>query len=129
MVRRAVLIWILGLVTLVPWSVYRLLFIAERNEYAMLIVLPLFWIFGYWGVVGPILTLLKARRVLHAMQQAASAEELRRVVSSPEAQDAAIELIASENHLPEFAVRWAWKRFLLPRLPELTERLITEKTP
>ena len=31
-----------------------LLFQAQPDEYAFLIVFPLFWIFGFWGVVGPL---------------------------------------------------------------------------
>jgi hypothetical protein len=32
-----------------------MLFQAERSEYAFYIVLPLFWAFGFWGVVGTLL--------------------------------------------------------------------------
>jgi hypothetical protein len=31
------------------------LFQVGRNEYAFYIVLPLFWVFGFWGVVGTLL--------------------------------------------------------------------------
>ena len=51
----ATLLWVAGLVTIVPYGTYYLLFHAERDQYALLITLVLFWIFGYWGVVGPVL--------------------------------------------------------------------------
>mgnify|MGYP001104034740 CR=1 FL=1 len=49
----ATLLWIVGLVTIVPYGTYYLLFHAERDRYALLITPVLFWNFGYWGSRGP----------------------------------------------------------------------------
>lgn len=106
MLAKAVFIWVVGLLTIVPYGTYYLLYEARRDEYALLITLVLFWIFGFWGVVGPALAAIKVRRVFHAIERARSKGDLLTTLRSPEARDVAIDLIASENHIPRFlAVR------------------------
>jgi hypothetical protein len=105
MIIKAAILWVLGLITIVPYAIYHLLYYAQRNEYALLITLVLFWIFGFWGVVGPILTAIKVRRVFSALETAQSKEKLEEILSSKEAQDAAIDLIAAENHIPKFLAK------------------------
>ena len=106
MLAKAVVIWVVGLLTVVPYGTYYLLYEARRDEYALLITLVLFWIFGFWGVVGPALGAIKVRRVFHAIERARSKGDLLTTLRSPEARDVAIDLIASENHIPRFlAVR------------------------
>ena len=102
MLGKAVALWVVGLLTLVPWAAWQLLFEATRDQYALLIVLILFWLFGYWGAVGPLLAALKVRRVLQAIQAARSREELLKTLGSAEARAAAVDLIAAENHIPRF---------------------------
>ena len=97
MIIRITILWVLGLLTIVPYSIYHLLFYAQRDEYALLITLVLFWIFGFWGVVGPILSAIKIRRVFKAIEMAQSKEKLKEILKSTEAQDVAIGLIASEK--------------------------------
>jgi hypothetical protein len=97
---RATVLWIAGLLTLVPYATYHLLFRAPREQYALLITFVLFWVFGYWGVVGPFLAALKARRVFRAIEQTRSNEELMAALRSPETREVAIDIIASENHIP-----------------------------
>lgn len=105
MIIKAAIVWVLGLLTLVPYSIYHLLYYAQRSEYALLITLVLFWIFGFWGVVGPILTIIKVRRVFWALEMAQSKEKMEEILKSAEAQDAAVDLIASENHIPKFLAK------------------------
>lgn len=105
MVLRATLIWIVGLLTLVPYAGYYLFFEAPRDQYALLIVGILFWIFGYWGVVGPLLAAIKVRQVFRLLEMAKSREDVVAALRSPETQDAFIELIASENRIPKFLAR------------------------
>jgi hypothetical protein len=62
---------------IVPYAIYRLLFDATREEYAFLIVVPLFWIFGFWGVVGPLLAVVRVRRLFQALETAGSAAAVR----------------------------------------------------
>ena len=113
---KAAIVWILGLLTVVPYATYYLLFHAERDQYAVLITLVLFWIFGYWGVVGPLLGALAARRVFRAIEHASSQDELLRALRSDETREVAIDLIASEHHIPRFLAARIY-RWLLRRLP------------
>jgi hypothetical protein len=105
MIRRVTILWVLGLLTIVPCGIYYLLFYAQRDEYVFLITAVLFWIFGFWGVVGPILSAIKIRRVFRAIEMAQSKERLKEILNSQEAQDVAIDLIASENRIPRFLVK------------------------
>jgi uncharacterized membrane protein len=110
MVIRIALLWVLGLVTIVPTGIYYLFYYARRDEYAFLITIVLFWVFGFWGVVSPILVILKTRHVLRALEMAQSGEEFRKVLHSQDSQDVAIGLIASENHIPKFLARKIYYR-------------------
>jgi hypothetical protein len=105
MIIRITILWVLGLLTIVPYGIYHLLYYAQRDEYALLITLVLFWIFGFWGVVGPILSAIKIRRVFRAIEMAQSKEKLEEILNGKEAQEAAIDLIASENRIPKFLAR------------------------
>jgi hypothetical protein len=102
MLTRAMAVWVLGLLTLVPYGTYYLLFEATRDQYALLIVGVLFWIFGYWALVGPLLAAVKVRTVFRAIERARSREDLLRTLQSAEARDVAIDLIATDNHIPRF---------------------------
>ena len=99
---KALVLWLIGLVTIVPYGTYYLIFHASPDRYAVLITLVLFWIFGYWGVVGPLLAALRVRRLMATLELAQSREELEAALRSDEARAAAIEFIASENRLPRF---------------------------
>jgi len=110
MIRLATILWIIGLLTIVPYGTYYLLFEATRDQYALLITLVLFWIFGYWGVVGPILGAIKARRVFKAIEQIQTHEELIKKLKSDETEDVIIDLIASENRIPKFIAARVYRR-------------------
>lgn len=112
MLFKANVVWLLGLLTIVPYSIYNLLFHAAKSEYAFWIVLPLFWVFGYWSLVGPLLATLKIHSVIKTIQAARSREELRAAFSNTDAQETMIELIASENRIPRFLAAWAYKGIL-----------------
>lgn len=102
MLKRVTLLWIVGLATIVPYGIYHLLFTAQREEYAFLITIVLFWIFGFWGVVGPLLSAYKVRRLFKALEAAPTQEQLRQILQSSDAEDAAIDLFARDNHIPRF---------------------------
>ncbi len=112
MVSRIAFLWFLGLVTIVPYGIYYLLYYARRDEYAILITMVLFWIFGFWGLVSPILAAIKIRRLFRALEMVQSREEFKKVLLSHESQDAAIYLIASENHIPKFLARKIYRTAL-----------------
>ena len=50
MLVRAAVLWVVGIFALVPYGTYHLFFEATRDQYAVLITLILFWIFGYQGL-------------------------------------------------------------------------------
>lgn len=102
MIARALFLWIIGLVTVVPYGTYYLFFHATRDQYAALLTLVLFWIFGYWGVVGPLLAALRVRAVFRAIELARSKDDLLVALQRPDTRDVAIDLIASENRIPRF---------------------------
>ncbi|HLS85019.1 MAG TPA: hypothetical protein VK043_01875 [Burkholderiales bacterium] len=106
------MLWFAGLTTFVPYATYYLLFEAPREQYALLITLVLFWIFGYWGVVGPLLAALKVRSVFRALEQAQSGEAFIDVLRRPDARLAVVELIASENKIPRFLAAWIYQLLL-----------------
>lgn len=105
MLIKVTVLWVVGLLTIVPYGVYHLLFHAQRDEYALLITLVLFWIFGFWGVASPILAAIKIRQVLRALERAQSKEKLLDVLQNQDSQDFAIELLASENRIPRFLAK------------------------
>lgn len=121
MVAKAVIVWIVGLVTLVPFNTYYLFFHAERDQYAILITSVLFWIFGYWGVVGPLLAAIRVRRVFRTLEQAQASGKLKEALQSEEAAEVAIDFIAIENKIPRFLARRVY-HLLLKRLVERAAR-------
>lgn len=102
MLATAAILWVIGLLTFVPYGTYYLFFEAPRDRYALLIGSILFWVFGYWGVVGPLLMTLKIRRVFRAIETAGSRAQLEDALKSPDARDVAIDFIATEHHIPRF---------------------------
>jgi hypothetical protein len=101
----AIILWVAGLLTLVPYGTYYLLFEASRDQYAFLITLIFFWVFGYWSLVGPLLMAVKVRAMFRSIELAGSRENLEAALKSSDARDVAIELIATENHIPRFVAR------------------------
>jgi hypothetical protein len=116
-VITAIVIWVIGLVTFVPAGTYHLFFHAERDQYALLITTILFWIFGYWSVVGPIIMVVRIRRLVRAIQIAKSPSEVATILTSDEARDTAIEYMASEARVPKFVARWFF-HWILKRVLE-----------
>lgn len=117
MLRKATALWIVGLVTIVPYATWHLFFRAPREQYAALITFLLFWVFGYWGLVGPVVSIVKVRSVFRAIQQTQSRDELVAVLRSEDAQNVAIDHIASEYRIP---------RFLATRVLKLVTERIAE---
>lgn len=112
MIKRITIFWVLGLITLVPYGIYYLLFKASRNEYAFLITFILFWIFGFWGIVGPIITAIKVRSFLKTLEQIDSREELQEKINNKESQEVIIKFIASENKLPKFIAKRIYRKLV-----------------
>lgn len=110
-ISRAVLVWIIGLATAVPYATYYLFFEATRDEYAALITFVLFWIFGYWGVVGPILSAIKVRAVFRAIEMASEHGRLKQAIKDAETEDMIIDLIATDNGIPRFLAARVYRMF------------------
>ena len=112
-------IWIAGIITLVPYSIWYLLFDATTSdEYAFFIIFPLFWIFGYWGVIGPLISAWKVHQFMSALDKVGNGEEFMELIRREESRDTAIEMIASETGLPKFIARRVYAK--------LAERLVKE---
>jgi hypothetical protein len=118
MIVKAVVVWVAGLLTLVPFGTYYLFFEAPREQYALLVTGVLFWIFGYWGVVGPLVAAIRVRRVFRAIELAGTRDELERALRSEETAEVAIEFIATENGIPRFLARRVYA-LLVRRFREL----------
>jgi hypothetical protein len=94
MFKRLVFLWIMGLVTLVPYGTWYLFTRATRDEYAFLTCFVLFWVFGLWGVAGPLVSALKVRSVINAFQKARSADEIKALLHGDKSRDMLVDLIA-----------------------------------
>ena len=128
MLVGAIAVWVVGLLTAVPYAAYHLWFDAPREQYALLITFILFWIFGYWGLVGPLLAIVKVRSVFRAIEGAKSKDDLMNALQSAETRDVAIGLIAADNHIPRFLARRVYG-LLIAKGAEIAEKGITQRTP
>lgn len=108
MIKRLAILWVLVLVTAVPYAIYYLFFEAEREQYAGLIVFVLFWLFGYWPLVTPLTSAYKFYKLKQAFENIGSREELIEKIQNPDNEEAAIDFIARENGVPRFMAKWAY---------------------
>lgn len=106
------LLWLVGLLLFVPYGIYYLFTEASREQYALIITLLLFWVLGFWALVTPLLSAWKVRQIFGALEQVHNSEQLRELVESPNSRDVAIDLIASENHVPRFIARRVYDSLL-----------------
>ena len=95
-------LWGAGLLTVVPYATYYLFYYAHRDEYALLITFVLFWILGYWSLVGPLIMAVKVRRVFRRLEAAQNAASLAASLQSKDTEEVMIDFIASENKIPRF---------------------------
>lgn len=110
MTFRIVLLWIIGGIIIIPYAVYHLVFTAQRDEYAFLIVIPLFWIFGFWGVVAPLIAAYKVHRLMKSLDQATSQAALHAAYERNDGREIIIDLIAKDNKIPRFIARRLYDR-------------------
>jgi len=110
MIFRVTLLWIIGIILIVPYAVYHLLWHAQRDEYAFLIVISLFWIFGFWGVVGPLIAASRIHKLMKSLDGVKNKRELQEVYDRNEGKEAVVDLISTENHIPRFLVRKFYTR-------------------
>ncbi len=108
---RAFLVWILGLVTLVPYAGWYLLFEAEHGQYPLLITFIIAWIIGYHGVVLPLIAAWRVRKFFRFLEGLASGDAVPAAFNDPETRKAFILNLARENGVPLFVARCVFARF------------------
>jgi hypothetical protein len=109
MLLRITLLWI-GIVAIVPYAINQLVFHAQKDEYAFLIVAPLFWIFGFWGVAGPCIAAWRIHTLVRALEAARGSDQIREAFERHEGKEVVVDLVASEYRLPRFMARWVCDR-------------------
>lgn len=112
------LIWLLGWLTLVPYCLYLLFFEATRDQYALLIMLPVGWVFFYWPIVTPILGALKIRRYMKLLDNREQLMAQLRADYADGGEEPVIDFLARENKIPRFIARRLFHH--------LKQRLLTE---
>jgi hypothetical protein len=121
----AVLTYIAGLVALVVWSIHGFLTGAPREDWALMIVLPLAWGFSYWPMLGSLVMIARVRGLQRTLEGVA-AELGAGIDPSPEKllelEEVGTKLAARENRLPEFIVRPIVRRVLGRVVSEILKR-------
>jgi hypothetical protein len=133
MIRRsifAVLLYLAGLVALVVWSVHGFVTGAPKNDWALMIVLPIAWAFSYWPMLGSLLMIARIRGLQRTLEGIAT--ELNTGVDpSPEKlrelEEVGTELAARENRIPEFIVRPIIRKALARLVRDGTLKRIADK--
>ncbi len=97
--KKYIFIWVAGLFTFVPVATYHLLFKAQSYQ-APLLVLVLFWVFGFWTCFVP---LYKMYRVREMYKTVSSQDDLAAFIKNSETKDVAINAIADHTGLPKAA--------------------------
>ena len=103
------LVYLIGIPIVCGWSLSHVFGgTVTTDNAAAVIVFPFAWIFGYWGVVGP---LLVARRIWRLQATVAEYVDRRAMglptdASAEELEDTLTLLAMQENPIPE---RWARK--------------------
>lgn len=126
----AAAIYLVGGVVLVYWSLSGFVAGAPREDWALMIVLPLAWIFSFWPTYGSLATLLKIRSIGRTLERVVA--QLR-VGLDPEHADLAelenqaTRIAAQENRLPEFLVRPLIRRGLVRAIARLKARRQAEE--
>lgn len=113
------LLWVIGCVAVPAWSLSHVIAGTVNSENAALvIVLPFAWIFGYWGVVGPLLAAWKIWQLQSVLEEHCrrKAAGLDTSTTEGDVEDALTLLATQENPIPE---KWARRlvRLLLARTP------------
>ena len=103
-----VALYVAGLVGLGWWSLAGLLGDAPKEDWALLIILPLAWLFSYWPTVGSLVVALRWRGLMRSLGEIQQRLENGQT-AQPEARadivETLVELAAKENGVPRFVVR------------------------
>lgn len=126
----AVLLYAAGLVMLLVWSVHGFVTGAPKEDWALMIVLPMAWAFSYWPMLGSLLMIARVRGLQRTLEGIA-AELDAGIDPSPdklrELEDVFTRLAAEENRLPEFLVRPIVRKALARLVRDGTMKRIIDK--
>lgn len=126
----AVLLYAAGLLMLLVWSVHGFVTGAPRDDWALMIVLPIAWAFSYWPMLGSLLMIARIRGLQRTLEGIA-AELDAGIDPSPdkmrELEDVFTHLAAQENRLPEFMVRPIIRKVLARLVRDGTIKRIVDK--
>jgi len=112
-------VWLLGAVAVAAWSLARVLAgTANGENTALVVLLPLAWILGFWVVAGPLLAVWKIRQLQSVLDEHCrrKAAGLDAGTTEQDVEDALTQLATRESSIPE---RWARRlvRLMLARTP------------
>lgn len=126
----AVLLYAAGLVMLLVWSVHGFVAGAPKEDWALMIVLPMSWAFSYWPMLGSLLMIARIRGLQRTLKGIA-AELDAGIDPSPEKlrelEGVFSHLAAEENRLPEFLVRPIIRKALVRLIRDGTMKRIVDK--
>ena len=103
-----IVLYIAGLVGLGWWSLTGLFGGAPKEDWALLIVLPLAWLFSFWPIMGSLLVALRWRSFIRGLEEVDSRLKSGQAVQSEtraELVETLVELAAKENGVPRFIAR------------------------
>jgi hypothetical protein len=133
MLRRSILLvltYLSGLVALAIWSIHGFLTGVPKEEWALMIVLPLAWAFSYWPMLGTLVLIARIRglqRTLGKMPTELDSDREPGPENLGELEDIATSFAAYENRLPEFIVRPFIRNALQQATRDGTLKRIMEK--
>lgn len=110
-----VLAYVLGAVAVVAWSAGHVVAgSVTRDNAALVIVLPFAWIFGYWGVVGPLVMVRRVWRLQARLEEYCQRRSLGLPADAPvqELEDTLAQVAADESGLPRSWARGVVRRVL-----------------
>ena len=111
----AALVYVIGAIALLTWSISGFLAGAPREDWALMIVLPAAWIVSFWPMFGSLMMAYKIWTLQDTLERigtqvqatgAADGNDLK------ELEEIGTKLAADESGLPEFVVRGFIRRFL-----------------
>jgi len=106
--KKLVLVWILGMVTLVPATIYHMLFIAESLSF-WAFGFVFFWVFGYWSCFVPLYKLYRVRKLYKTVS---TREDFLEFVKNGESREVAVTSLSDNSGIPEFIMERIYDKFI-----------------
>lgn len=106
--KKLVLIWILGMVTLVPATIYHMIFVAESLSF-LAFGFVFFWVFGYWSVFVPMFKLYRVRKLY---KKVSTREDFLEFVKNGESKEVVVTSLSNDSGIPEFILERIYDKFI-----------------